>query len=235
MEVAVGARIRAERQLRGLSLRQLASKVGVSASMLSQVEIGRTRASVSTLYRLVTELGLSLDDLFEIGPSSESAPQSAVPVIVENPNVGNRKIAESRQYDPVLSAENRVRIELESGVVWERLSNLGPDGVEFILATYRPGSRSALLGKYQQHDGFEYAYVVCGELTLKHRFDTWVLHAGDALGFDSSDPHMLENRGTEDAKAAWFILRGGAAARRHELSEAAVDTPHRVLRGAVHD
>src|SRR5665213_277327 len=195
MEVAVGVRIRAERQLRGLSLRQLASKVGVSASMLSQLEIGRSRASVSTLYRLVTELGLSLDDLFEIGPTSESPPQAPLAAISDNRKPATRKLVEPRQYDPVLAADDRVRIELESGIVWDRLSNLGPDGVEFILATYRPGSRSALSGKYQQHDGWEYAYVVSGELTLKHRFDTWVLHPGDAVGFDSSDPHMLENRG----------------------------------------
>ena len=61
MEAAAGDRLRRRRQELGLSLRELGSRVGVSASMLSQVENGRCRASVATLYRLVNELGLTLD------------------------------------------------------------------------------------------------------------------------------------------------------------------------------
>src|SRR5258707_13958594 len=143
MEAEVGARIRAERQLRRLSLRELASRVGVSASMLSQVETGRCRASVSTLYRLVTELGLSLDDVCEIAPAEtrDRGPVASLP--------NSRKVVEPRQRSPVLPAEDRVSIELESGVRWERLSNVGPENVEFILVTYRPGSSSAQSGKYQ--------------------------------------------------------------------------------------
>ena len=46
MNVNVGSLIRRERQRQGLSLRELARRVGVSASMLSQVETDRTRPSV---------------------------------------------------------------------------------------------------------------------------------------------------------------------------------------------
>ena len=63
MNVNVGALIRRERQRQGLSLRELARRVGVSASMLSQVETDRTRPSVSTIYAIATELGLSIDAL----------------------------------------------------------------------------------------------------------------------------------------------------------------------------
>ena len=71
------ARLRSERQRRGLSLRELARRVNVSASLVSQVENGRVRPSVSTLMALVTELELSLDNLFcpkrDPGPSPEPA------------------------------------------------------------------------------------------------------------------------------------------------------------------
>src|SRR5512135_1070336 len=63
MNVNVGALIRRERQRQGLSLRELARRVGVSASMLSQVETDRTRPSVSTIYAIAAELGLSIDAL----------------------------------------------------------------------------------------------------------------------------------------------------------------------------
>ncbi|MBV9855330.1 MAG: helix-turn-helix transcriptional regulator, partial [Streptosporangiaceae bacterium] len=67
MNVNVGSLIRRERQKQGLSLRELARRVGVSASMLSQVETNRTRPSVSSMYAIATELGLSIDALLSAG------------------------------------------------------------------------------------------------------------------------------------------------------------------------
>ena len=59
----MGDRLREARQARGLSLRGLAERLGVSPSLISQVETGRAKPSVSTLYAIVTELGISLDEL----------------------------------------------------------------------------------------------------------------------------------------------------------------------------
>ena len=197
MEAAAGARIRERRQALGLSLRDLGARVGVSASMLSQVENGRCRASVATLYKLVSELGMTLDDLFE-----EAAPAAAaVPT-------GARRVGP--QPTPVLSPGERVTIELESGVTWEKLSNAAPPGLEFILVTYRPGSSSGKSGKFSQHEGFECAYVESGELTFHHKFDTFTLRAGDTVTFDASEPHRLENLGTDDARAVWLVIDGPA-------------------------
>ena len=60
----VGARLRAERERRGISLRELARRVGVSPSLVSQIELDRVNPSVSTLYALVTELGMTMSDVF---------------------------------------------------------------------------------------------------------------------------------------------------------------------------
>jgi transcriptional regulator with XRE-family HTH domain len=203
MEAAAGARIREERQALGLTLRELGDRVGVSASMLSQVETGRCRASVATLYKLVTELGMTLDDLFEETPDDAPAPA---------PEPARRGTARAsvkpRQTGPVLSPGQRVTIELESGVTWEKLSNASPPGLEFILVTYRPGSSSGQSGKFSQHEGFECAYIQSGELTFHHMFDTWTLRAGDTVTFDASEPHRLENLGAEDVTALWVLLRG---------------------------
>ena len=59
----VGERLRARRRERHLSLRDLAERLGVSPSLISQIERGRAKPSVSTLYALVAELDVSLDEL----------------------------------------------------------------------------------------------------------------------------------------------------------------------------
>lgn len=208
MEAAAGARLRARRQELGLSLRELGSRVGVSASMLSQVENGRCRASVAVLYRLVNELGLTLDDLFD-DAVPESGPEAAQPPAGRSRTRGRTRGGAPRT--PVLARGERLTIELESGVTWEKLSNAAPPGLEFILVTYRPGSSSGTSGKFSQHEGFECAYVVSGELTFRHKFDTWTLTAGDTITFDAAEPHRLENHGSDDVVAVWIVLHEAAA------------------------
>ncbi|HXZ84750.1 MAG TPA: response regulator [Myxococcota bacterium] len=61
----LGTRIRAQRKLRGLTLRQLANKTGLSVSLISQIELGKSAASVATLRKLATALGVALSTLFE--------------------------------------------------------------------------------------------------------------------------------------------------------------------------
>ena len=60
----IGGRIRAERARRGISLRSLARSVGLSPSLISQIETGKCQPSVSTLYAITTALGVSVQDVF---------------------------------------------------------------------------------------------------------------------------------------------------------------------------
>ena len=53
----------ARRHARGLSLRDLADRLGCSPSLISQIERGLANPSVSTLYAMVAELDVSLDEL----------------------------------------------------------------------------------------------------------------------------------------------------------------------------
>jgi transcriptional regulator with XRE-family HTH domain len=62
---ALGARIRSERLRRGLTVRGLARDIGVSASLISQIETERSRPSVSTLYAITAALGISVEELFD--------------------------------------------------------------------------------------------------------------------------------------------------------------------------
>ena len=74
---SVGQQLRAHREEARLSLRELARRLEISPSALSQIETGKSRPSVSTLYAIVTELGASLDELFGGGASPWPASQRA--------------------------------------------------------------------------------------------------------------------------------------------------------------
>jgi len=64
----IGGRLREERTRRGVSVRGLARDIGVSASLISQIETNKSSPSVSTLYAITTALGISIEDLFGGGP-----------------------------------------------------------------------------------------------------------------------------------------------------------------------
>src|SRR5436853_5734738 len=100
----IGARLREERERRGVSLRELARRVGVSPSLVSQIELDRVNPSVSTLYALVTELGMTMSDVF--GDAPQPAPRA-----IRDPDGSD---------DGLLTRPGRRRvINLESGVRWE--------------------------------------------------------------------------------------------------------------------
>jgi transcriptional regulator with XRE-family HTH domain/quercetin dioxygenase-like cupin family protein len=69
----IGLHLRAARMQRGMSLREMARRIEVSPSFVSQVELGRAKPSVGTLYAIVSELELSLDELMADEPTSDEA------------------------------------------------------------------------------------------------------------------------------------------------------------------
>ena len=204
MNVNVGSMIRRERQKQGLSLRELARRVGVSASMLSQVETDRTRPSVSTIYAIATELGLSIDALLSESGGT-AADGSRVGLAAAHGGLAAAP-AVTGLASQLIRPEDRRKLELESGVTWELLSDLLPHLVDFMFVTYEPGGRSSSSGKLMRHSGTEFAYLLRGKLKIQVGFDEYVLQPGDALAFDSTEPHLLVNEGTEPAEGIWFVL-----------------------------
>ena len=76
----MGDALREARRGRGLSLRELADRLGVSPSLISQIETGRANPSVSTLYAIAGELDVSLDELlFNERRPAETVPPPAQP------------------------------------------------------------------------------------------------------------------------------------------------------------
>jgi transcriptional regulator with XRE-family HTH domain len=199
MQFDVGAELRRVRESRKLSLRAVASAVGVSASLLSQVETGKTQPSVSTLYALVNYLGISLDGLMghnrtdssPLGLSTSSTPTSG----------------DGRRSDSVVQRrEDNPVIEMENGVTWERLA-VGDSAVaDPLIVTYAPAGSSSVEGKMMRHAALEYGVLLEGRLTLRIDFETYALTPGDSFCFDAQRPHLYVNEGDVPARGIWFVI-----------------------------
>ena len=201
LEEDVGPRLRAYREQRGLSLRELARRLGVSPSAISQIETGKSRPSVSTLYSIVSELGMSLDELF-------GAPRPAPPAARPTPATpAPRPPSGQKQAERhVQRADNRATIDLESGVRWERLTP-GPDhDLDFLSVTYDVGGSSSEGNRSIRHSGHEYGLILSGTLEVTVGFDHYVLGPGDSISFDSTVPHHLTNRGDEPVRGVWVVV-----------------------------
>ena len=182
----IGEQLRARRHERGLSLRDLADRLGVSPSLISQIERGLANPSVSTLYALVAELDVSLDELL----------------------FNERRSTERRSaaFEPIQRGNQRHRIRLASGVLWERLTTVSEPGVEFLYVIYEVGGASSPADAFQRHAGHEWGYVLSGTLQVTIGFRQYLLEPGDAVSLDSTTPHRLVNVGDVPVHAIWFVL-----------------------------
>jgi transcriptional regulator with XRE-family HTH domain len=194
----MGERLREARRARNLSLRTLAERLGVSPSLISQIETGRANPSVSTLYAIAAELDVSLDELLF---NDRRAPEPATPAPTGVSPSGTMPTA-----PPVQRAADRHAIRLASGVNWERLTTQSEPGIEFLHVTYEVGGASSPPDAFQRHAGHEWGYVLSGRLQVRIGFDEYILEPGDAISINSSIPHRLATIGNEPVEAIWFVL-----------------------------
>jgi transcriptional regulator with XRE-family HTH domain len=197
----VPRRLRAERERRGISLRELARRLGVSPSAISQIETGRARPSVATLWAIVTELGMSLDDLFRHAGDGGPGPDG------DGPSPGGGAGV------PVVPAQAREAIQLATGVRWERLTADADPDVDFIWVVYDVGGSSSPDDGFVRHAGHEYGLVLSGRLEVTVGFERRVLGPGDSIDFESTTPHRLRNAGDEPVTGVWVVVGRGAQPR----------------------
>lgn len=199
----IGDQLRARRRERGLSLRDLADRLGVSPSLISQIERGRANPSVSTLYAIAAELDASLDEL--LFNDRRPAERPIVPAgATDSP--APPEPALSPESPPLQPSRSRKHIRLASGVIWERLTTVSEPGVEFLYVIYEVGGASSPDDAFQRHAGHEWGYVISGELQVTIGFDEYLLEPGDAISIDSRIPHRLANVGETPVHAIWFVL-----------------------------
>jgi mannose-6-phosphate isomerase-like protein (cupin superfamily)/DNA-binding XRE family transcriptional regulator len=185
--------------------------VGVSPSLVSQIEHGKANPSVGTLYSIVTSLGISLDELFaheDPGVETGEAKARTSPEAPEGGRrpSGQRALVSGSPPSPVLRVEDRPIIHLGAGVQWERLSPV-PDGdVDFLLVTYDVNGSSCPPDALMRHGGREYGMVLEGQLGATVGFESYELEPGDSIVFDSSTPHRFWTIGDRPSVVIWTII-----------------------------
>jgi transcriptional regulator with XRE-family HTH domain len=200
----LGARLKELRQQAGLSLRELARQADVSPSLVSQIENGKSRPSVSTLYTFARLLSVPVDELFDAEEHAlaDLPAQAAVggydPANAWHPSEYATRIS-------VIHPSHRAQLHMAEGIEWERLAATPERDVNFMKITYAPGAGSNEGTERQTHDGYEYGYVLSGTLEVTVGNEVFVLHEGESLGFDSSIPHHFRNIGETDFQGIWFV------------------------------
>ena len=175
---AIGVRIRGARIARSMTLQALADISGLSPSMLSLVERGRASPSIGSLIVIASALGIAMSDL-----------------IVDD--------SSTAQYAVVRPADQRV-IETAQHVVRRLLREDRARAVSVAINEYAPktGSAPAPLS----HAGFEYGFVLEGELTVEIDGNTHHLEKGDLISYSSRRQHRIWNHGKRLTRTLWFNL-----------------------------
>ena len=218
----LGPRLRLVRASRQLSVRELARRVGCSASLISQIERGVSVPSVGVLYSLANELGSSLDYLlFGSGAGPDAGAGAEVDADAGlDPGAGaggdlGAGPAEAPGYGPAAASPppaivqrggGRKIIDLASGVRWERLTPQSDATADFLEVIYSPGGHSTDERRPLRHDGREYGLIISGTLQANVGFESYELGPGDSIAFDSSTPHEYLNKTGEPVHAIWIVV-----------------------------
>ena len=175
--VDVGEQLRSIRRLRHRTLKEVADRAGLSESFLSQVERGRTSASISSLQRIASALGVDVSDVFSFNG-------------VDRPRVVNRAAR------PAISFGKLGRKAL--------LTPKPFHSVEVVAAEFDAGGSTGE-EPYSHGDSEEVFFVVSGQVELYLGGETFALEAGDSAQYRSSTPHRVKNRGTARAEVLFII------------------------------
>ncbi|WEK12279.1 MAG: cupin domain-containing protein [Candidatus Microbacterium phytovorans] len=193
----VGERVRELRATRGLTVRELARRIGVSASHVSQVERGIGSFSVPALYAVAAELDVQMHEILDPKTPLSRAPVTAsVPAAVDAPG-------DLESSGIVQRADRHPSIKLSSGPRWSRLTARGEVDAEFLEVIYAPGTEAP--AEHIVHEGREYGVIISGTLSVEVQGEATTLVPGDSIVFDSAIPHRFWNEGDVEVRAIWFV------------------------------
>jgi transcriptional regulator with XRE-family HTH domain len=176
VHVELGERIRAIRQLRRRTLKEIATAAGISESFLSQLERGRTNATIATLQRLATALGIEVSDLFSTGSTRPR----------------------------VIRRDGREFVAWGSQGLKALLTPKPFHSLEVVVARFEPGGSTGD-EPYTHGDSEELLIVVEGSVHMQLGTEIHDVTAGDSVHYQSSTPHRVSNPYDETAEVLFVI------------------------------
>jgi transcriptional regulator with XRE-family HTH domain len=177
-EKKLGERIKRLRLKKSMGLVELGKHTGLSASFLSQLETGRVVPTLRNLARIAMVFSKDLSFFFD------SEPQSIFRIHRRNERV---RLPQTGVEPPTY--------------FFESLGYLVPDrSMDPYFAEFLP-TIEGIPPKAHMHAGFEFLYVLDGELDLHHGEQACRLDAGDAVYFDASVAHSYQCGGKKPVGA----------------------------------
>lgn len=168
------------RERKGLTMRDVAERAGVSESLVSQIERNKVSPALDTLISLVEVLEIDIEYLFS-------------------------DLRKDRLVN-LVRREDRRRVETKK-VVYERLSRTseteGDRGIEAYLLEIPAGGEKG--DKEYGHQGKELGVIIEGRAEFIIGGKCYSLESGDSISFSSSVPHLLKNSGDSRLKAFWVV------------------------------
>jgi transcriptional regulator with XRE-family HTH domain len=187
-EKHIGERIKRLRLKRSMGLVELGRHTGLSASFLSQLETGRVVPTLRNLARIAMVFSKDLSYFFETEPQ---------PMFRTHRRKERMRLPQTGVESPTYFFESL------GYMVPDR--HMDPYYAEFIPPA--PGMEP----KAHLHQGFEFLYVLDGELAIRHGEQEATLEAGDAVYFDAGTPHSYVCAGKKPAGAIIVTMHQPAA------------------------
>lgn len=179
--LALGHQIRDLRKAKGMTIPELARRVGRSVGWVSQIERGLSQVSISALDQVARALEVQVSWFFT-GAAAPAPEDEGV----------------------VVRRSRRRRIDFQgSGVREEMLSPHLGGQLLLVETTFEPGASTG--DRDRERRGEEAGLVLSGTLELHVDGRTLTLQAGDSFSFTRRGPHRCHNPGAVPAVVLWVI------------------------------
>lgn len=177
---SIGARLRARRKVRGLSLKSVAARAEVSIGLLSQIERGLSMPSVRSLSAICAALEMPVGWLFSG--------------------------ADDRADSPLVVRRHARRV-LDLGAKGMAKELMTPDhcpGIQMMRLIIRPGGSTGDT-PYSHPQGTKCGTVLSGRLGLEVDGEVLLLEAGDSFAFEATRRIRFWCEGGQDTEVLWVV------------------------------
>ncbi len=179
MKYNFGELIREIRKRKGLTMREISETIGVSESLISQIETNKISPAIDTLLAITEALNIDIEYIF-------------------------RNFRKAKKPS-IIKADKR-KVFTEHNAVYEIISKIEgqsrENAIEGYILTIQPGGKTH--DREYGHMGSELGFILEGSGELLFSGQSYQLNQGDSVSFDSNEPHTFINSGKSILKAFWI-------------------------------
>lgn len=171
--IGIGNRLKLLREKAQLSLRELGEKTGLSASFLSQLELGQVSPSLASVESIAIALNVNMAYFFD----DQTKPDTVV----------------MRKDD-----RRRIFSQGSKATIQPLAYEISKKRIEPFMLTVEVGGESGE-HPYSSHHEEEFGIVLQGRVRFTLEEKAYILENGDSVYFNSTKPHRWENMGKKEA------------------------------------